>query len=118
MHARNVKVGGRYNLKIFGSVRPVDVVGHQSYGKGEKPRNIWSVVEVNTGKYYSVFSARSFLEKIGEVSLESPYSPGAPLASTCAAEVQPEVPSIPEAAPEAQEAEPYAPVAAEALSNS
>lgn len=117
MHARNVKVGGRYNLKIFGSVRPVDVVGHQSYGKGEKPRNIWSVVEVNTGKYYSVFSARSFLEKIGEVSLKSPYSPGDPLASTCAAGAQPEAPSTPETTPEVQETEPYAPAAAEALSN-
>lgn len=66
MHASKVKVGGRYNLKLFGTVREVDVVGFQSYEGKEKPRKIWSVVETNTGKCYSVFSARSFVGKVSD----------------------------------------------------
>lgn len=66
MHASKVQVGGRYNLKLFGAVREVDVVGFQSYEGKEKPKKIWSVVETKTGKCYSVFSARSFVEKISD----------------------------------------------------
>lgn len=66
MHASNVTVGGRYKLKLFGSVRVVDVLEFQAYDTKERPKKIWTVVEVDTGKHYTVFAARSFLEKLEE----------------------------------------------------
>lgn len=65
MKANELRIGGRYTLKLFGTVRPIELLDYREYsGQKEKPRRIWTVREVETGKCYTVFTARKFLEEL------------------------------------------------------
>jgi len=65
MKANELRIGGRYTLKLFGTVRPIELLDYCEYsGQKEKPRRIWTVREVETGKCYTVFTARKFLEEL------------------------------------------------------
>jgi len=65
MKANELRIGGRYTLKLFGTVRPIELLDYREYsGQKEKPRRIWAVREVETGKCYTVFTARKFLEEL------------------------------------------------------
>jgi len=65
MKANELRIGGRYTLKLFGTARPIELLDYREYsGQKEKPRRIWTVREVETGKCYTVFTARKFLEEL------------------------------------------------------
>ena len=71
MKTKELQIGKRYRIKVFGSVREVILLDFQDYSaQKEKPRRIWSVREIETGKNYTVFTARKFLAEAQEVPAE------------------------------------------------